>query len=131
MKKFTILTTHTIALAVLAGATVTFGDTNQAQTISDDNAVQGGFRIIADQRQGNCMACHSMPDAQGKKVGIQSTFAPPLDGVANRYDADTLRQWVADARKINPQTLMPPFATNGMLSASQIDDVLAALLTLK
>ncbi len=90
-----------------------------------------GFRIIADQRLGNCMACHSVPDAQGKKSGTQSTFAPPLDGVASRYDAATLRQWVADARLINPQTMMPPFASMGILSAAQIDDVLAALLTLK
>jgi mono/diheme cytochrome c family protein len=72
-----------------------------------------------------------MPDAQGKKTGVQSTFAPPLDGVATRHDAATLRQWVTDARSIHPQTLMPPFATNGILSAAQIDDVLAALVTLK
>jgi L-cysteine S-thiosulfotransferase len=97
----------------------------------DPAAVQRGFRVIADQRLGNCMACHSVPDAQGNKQGIQSTFAPPLDGVAKRYNPTTLRQWVADARAINPQTMMPPFAANGILSAAQLDDVLAALQSLR
>lgn len=98
---------------------------------AQETNIQRGFRVMADQRLGNCMACHSVPDAQGKKSGIQSTFAPPLDGVASRYDAKTLRLWVADARRINPDTMMPPFAANGILNAAQIDDVLAALATLK
>jgi L-cysteine S-thiosulfotransferase len=115
-------------LLALAGAALCLPTLSQTQ---DASPTQRGFRIIADQRLGNCMACHSMPDAQGKKIGIQSTFAPPLDTVASRYDAAALRQWVADARIINPQTFMPPFATNGILSVAQIDDVLAALLTLK
>jgi sulfur-oxidizing protein SoxX len=113
---------------LLLGAALSMPLLSQQQDVTP---AQRGFRIIADQRLGNCMACHSMPDAEGKKVGIQSTFAPPLDGVAVRYNEATLRQWVDDARKINPQTLMPPFATSGILSAAQIDDVLAALLSLK
>ena len=115
-------------LPMLALAQVCSGQSEQP---SHEQAIARGFRIIADQRLGNCMACHSMPDAQGKKADIQSTFAPPLDTVASRYGAATLRQWIADARVINPQTLMPPFAVNGILSNTQIDDVLAALQSLK
>jgi L-cysteine S-thiosulfotransferase len=105
----------------------------QAQTPTQGLAlaIARGFTIMADQRLGNCMACHSVPDALGKKYGVQSTFAPPLDAVASRYDAPTLRQWVEDAREINPQTMMPPFAAHGILSALQINDVLASLSTLK
>ena len=87
-----------------------------------------GWRILLEQRLGNCVACHSIPDEQGKKTGIQSTFAPALDGVASRYNPETLRQWVVDARKINPETLMPPFGLT--LSPEQIADALAALHTL-
>jgi L-cysteine S-thiosulfotransferase len=90
-----------------------------------------GWAAVNQQRLGNCMACHSMPDAQGRKAGLQSTFAPPLDGVGSRYDTATLRQWVADARRINPDTLMPPFGSHGILSEAQIDDVVAVLLTLR
>ena len=96
----------------------------EAQTPSVDN----GWRVLLEQRLGNCVACHSIPDEQGKKTGIQSTFAPALDGVASRHNPETLRQWVVDARKINPETLMPPFGLT--LSPEQIADVLAALQTL-
>ncbi len=92
-------------------------------------SVQQGWRILFDQRSGNCVACHSIPDEKGAKSGIQSTFAPALDGVASRYSTAQLRQWVVDARKINPDTLMPPFAV--MLSPQQLTDVLAALQTLR
>ena len=92
-------------------------------------ATAQGWRILFDQRLGNCVACHSIPDAQGRKTGIQSTFAPALDGVASRLQADHLRQWVVDARRINPDTLMPPFGL--ILSAEQIEDALAALQTLR
>jgi sulfur-oxidizing protein SoxX len=92
-------------------------------------ATAQGWRILFDQRLGNCVACHSIPDAQGRKTGIQSTFAPALDGVASRLQADQLRQWVVDGRRINPDTLMPSFGL--ILSASQIEDALAALQTLR
>ncbi len=86
---------------------------------------------------GNCLACHALP---GQK-DLRSTFAPALEKVASRYDADTLRQWVTDARKIKPDTLMPPFGTTqgthgairaqSILNAEQIELVVAALLTLR
>jgi sulfur-oxidizing protein SoxX len=100
---------------------------------------ESGFKLMFDQRGGNCAACHSIPDAAGKKSGIQSNFAPPLEGVASRYSPAQLLQWVVDARKINPQTLMPPFgldlnsdkAKGRLLSDAQIADVVAALQTLR
>ncbi len=88
-----------------------------------------GWRILFEQRLGNCIACHSIPNSEGKKTGIQSTFAPALDGVASRYNPETLRQWVVDARKINAETLMPPFGL--ILSPEQISDALAALQTMR
>jgi sulfur-oxidizing protein SoxX len=88
-----------------------------------------GWRVLLEQRLGNCVACHSIPNEQGKKSGVQSTFAPALDGVASRYSANILRQWVVDARKINPDTLMPPFGL--ILSSEQINDALSALQTLR
>jgi sulfur oxidation c-type cytochrome SoxX len=92
-------------------------------------SVQQGWRILSDQRIGNCAACHSIPDQKGAKTGTQSTFAPALDGVAARYSPAQLRQWVVDARKINPNTMMPPFGQ--MLTPQQVTDVLAALQTLR
>lgn len=90
---------------------------------------------MSDQRGGNCAACHSVPDAAGKKSGIQSTFAPPLDGVGLRYTKTQLMQWVVDARVMKGNTLMPPFgvdlnsptAKGRLLTDAQIADVVAAL----
>ena len=96
-----------------------------------------GFRIMNAGNSGNCIACHALPG----QTGIVSTFGPTLEKVASRYSEDELRQWVSDARKIKPNTLMPPFGTtqgtNGsvrdqsMLNEEQIGHVVAALLTLK
>jgi len=47
-----------------------------------------------------CLACHSV-EGNGQDVG------PALDGVANRYDADALDQWLADPQAIKPGTAMP------------------------
>lgn len=102
-------------------------------------ATEKGFAIMFDQRLGNCAACHSLPDSQGKKIGWQSTFAPPLEGVGTRYTKAQLIQWVVDARVMRPSTLMPPFgvdlntatAKGRLLTDAQIADVAAALETLR
>jgi sulfur-oxidizing protein SoxX len=96
-----------------------------------------GFRLMASVSGGNCLACHSLPNQQG----TVSTFAPSLDHVGQRYGAEELRQWVTDARKIKPDTLMPPFGTTqgthsaivsqSILSAEDIDHIVAALQTLR
>lgn len=96
-----------------------------------------GFRIMNAGNSGNCIACHTLPG----NTGIASSFGPTLDKVASRYSTDELRQWVSDARKMKPNTLMPPFGTtqgtNGsaraqsILNDEQIAHVVAALLTLK
>jgi sulfur-oxidizing protein SoxX len=110
-----------------------------ASNYSAAQSIQQGFAIMFDQRLGNCTACHSIPDAQGKKTGIQSTFAPPLDGVGSRLRKPEIIQWITDARKIKPQTLMLPFgvdlasstAKGRLLTDAQIADVTAALESLR
>ena len=98
-----------------------------------------GLQIIIDRTKGNCVACHALPGHISNAGGITSNFGPALGGVANRYNALQLRQWVTDARQIKPDTLMPPFgSTTGMplpqpatavLTSEQIDHVVAALQT--
>jgi sulfur-oxidizing protein SoxX len=104
-----------------------------------------GLRIMANRQQGNCVTCHQVSvlrDAKGidGAAGKQGDFGPSLDGVARRYSLVQLRQWVIDARRITPDTLMPPFGTldgttqasptRPMLSAAEVDTVTAALATL-
>lgn len=113
--------------AVLSAPAAAAPTDNAAQPTAA--SLQQGWRILFDQRLGNCAACHSIPDQKGAKTGVQSTFAPSLDGVATRYSPAQLRQWVVDARQINSNTMMPPFSQ--MLTPQQVTDVLAALQTLR
>jgi sulfur-oxidizing protein SoxX len=70
-----------------------------------------GYELMTSKQYGNCIACHDMPGVQG----LVSNFAPSLKGVGQKFSAQELTQWVVDARRINPDTLMPPFgSTHGL-----------------
>ncbi len=66
-----------------------------------------GYELMTDKQYGNCIACHDMPGVQG----MVSNFAPSLKGVGQKFSAQELTQWVVDARRFNPDTLMPPFGS--------------------
>lgn len=108
-----------------------------------------GAKIMTTNALGNCVACHvvgAMPE-----VPFPGNIAPPLDGVADRYDEAQLRGIVANAKMTFDGTFMPAFyKTEGfirpgaaytgkapegdlppILTAQQIEDVVAYLLTLK
>lgn len=100
-----------------------------------------GRAIVASRQQGLCLLCHSAPIPEER---FQGNLAPPLDGAGQRLTAAQLRLRMADSRQLNPQTLMPPYhATDGLshvgrafsgqpiLSAQQIEDVVAYLATLQ
>lgn len=84
----------------------------------------------------------------GKKVkmplGSSGKIGPPLDGVAERYTEGELRMLVVNPKKDFPDTIMPAFHKNSgflrpskgcvgkaVLSAQQVEDVVAYLKTLK
>jgi sulfur-oxidizing protein SoxX len=70
-----------------------------------------GYELMTSKQYGNCIACHDMPGVQG----LVSNFAPSLKGVGQKFSAQKLTQWVVDARRFNPDTLMPPFgSTHGL-----------------
>ncbi len=92
-----------------------------------------GWRIITERSLGNCGACHAWQAAPAST----STFAPSLDGVAQRYSTAQLKHWVVDPRHLRPDTLMPVFGNvrglrqpapdQAVLSPEQIDAVVLAL----
>ena len=109
--------------------------TASAQSSAAD--VEAGLRILNDVSSGNCAGCHALPG----QPGLQSSFGPPLAGVAQRMGTEELRQWIADARRLRPGTLMPPFGTveglnrinpnRPILTPQQIEQVIAALQSLR
>ena len=100
-----------------------------------------GRAIVLSRQTGLCLLCHSGPFPEDR---TQGNLAPDLAGVASRLSVGQLRLRVIDAGRVNPATIMPPFyRTEGLariaqayvgkpiLSAAQIEDVVAFLVTLK
>ena len=100
-----------------------------------------GRAIVASRQSGLCLLCHSGPFPEER---FQGNLAPELSGVAQRLSGGELRARIVDARRFNPETIMPPyFSTDGLarvagsfagqtlLGAQQIEDVIAYLQRLK
>ncbi len=73
--------------------------------------------LIRSPLLGNCITCHQFPGEAGK----QGNFAPSLIGVGKKYNLDQLKQWISDARVLNPNTLMPPFGSINGLSQPMVN----------
>jgi sulfur-oxidizing protein SoxX len=109
-------------------------------TTQPGDAVRGRA-IVASRQSGLCLLCHSGPFPE---VRFQGNLAPELTGIAQRLSVSMLRARIADARRLNPETIMPPyFRTDGLarvagsfagqtlLNAQQIEDVITYLQSLK
>ncbi len=101
-----------------------------------------GKDVFLNRRQGNCLACHQVTVLSDHP--FHGEVGPTLDGVAERYNLAELRLQVVDAKEINPDTIMPAFYRSEgfhkvlkrfdqktVLTAQQVEDLLAYLLTLK
>ena len=100
-----------------------------------------GLKIVTNRQIGLCLLCHSGPYPQER---FQGTMAPDLKGVGSRWSEGQLRLRIVDAARLNPATIMPPyyrvdgltrvapgFRGKTILTAEQIEDVVAFLATLK
>jgi L-cysteine S-thiosulfotransferase len=100
-----------------------------------------GRAIVGNRQVGLCLLCHSGPFPEEK---FQGTLAPDLAGSGSRWSDGQLRLRIVDASRFNPQTIMPPyyriegldhvaraFVGKPVLTAEQIEDVVAYLVTLR
>ncbi|MDT8855550.1 sulfur oxidation c-type cytochrome SoxX [Paracoccaceae bacterium Fryx2] len=156
MKRIIVLGVLASAVAVMpalsetAPAAVTFSEGSVVAPLSDaPGDPAAGATVMTTAALGNCVACHTisaMPDVQ-----FQGNVGPTLDGAADRYDEAHLRGMVVNAKQTFEVTVMPPFyKTEGfirpgaaytgkapegdlppILTAQQVEDVVAYLLTLK
>ncbi len=100
-----------------------------------------GHAIVGDRTRGLCLLCHTGPF---EDTHMQGNLAPDLRGAGSRWSEGQLRLRLVDNRRLNPDSIMPSFyRTDGLsrvgakwkdapvLSAQEIEDVVAFLLTLK
>ena len=100
-----------------------------------------GRAIVASRQAGLCLLCHSAPIPEER---FQGDLAPDLAGIGARYSQAQLRLRVVDPRRVNPASFMPAFhsasnpsrigaawAGKPILSAQQVEDVVAWLSTLR
>ncbi len=101
-----------------------------------------GRAVVVGRTLGNCIACHAVTKLQDEP--FHGNVGPSLDGIAARLSEGQIRLRLIDATKVNPDTMMPPFyRIDGLnkvmarfqgkpiLTAEQIEDTVAYLLTLK
>jgi sulfur-oxidizing protein SoxX len=100
-----------------------------------------GRAIVIDRRLGACLLCHTGPFSEEK---FRGTLAPDLSGAGSRWSEGQLRLRLVDPTRLNPETIMPAYyrvegltrvghAWRGkpILTAEQIEDVIAFLMTLR
>jgi L-cysteine S-thiosulfotransferase len=100
-----------------------------------------GRAIVINRQVGLCLLCHSGPFPEER---LQGTMAPDLKGTGTRWSEGQLRLRIVDAGRLNPLTIMPPFYRidslqrvapsfrgKPVLTAEQIEDVVAFLGTLR
>lgn len=131
-----------LALAApAASAQQIIGDAIPASLTGQPGDAARGRAIVANRGVGLCLLCHSGPIAEER---FQGDLAPSLAGAGSRWSEGQLRLRIADGARLNADTIMPPYYRTGglqrvarnfqdktILSAAQVEDVVAYLATLK
>jgi sulfur-oxidizing protein SoxX len=99
-----------------------------------------GRALVANRQAGLCLLCHSGPFPEER---FQGNLAPDLRSAA-RLSEGEIRARIVDPRRANPDSVMPAYfrtddltrvapALRGktVLTAEQIEDIVAYLVTLK
>jgi sulfur-oxidizing protein SoxX len=128
-----------IAFSIFVGNAFA-GDSIPASLTGAKGDPARGRAIVANRQVGLCLLCHSGPFPEERSQG---DLAPDLRS-ATRLTEGQIRQRIVDSTRINPQSIMPAYyRTEGLervapayrgktiLSAEQIEDVVAYLTTLK
>ena len=98
-----------------------------------------GRALLLQRQDTGCVLCHQIP---GLPVG--GALGPSLQGLAERSTPAQARERIADARRFNPNTIMPAYlSTEGLnnvaaahrgqtvLTPQAVDDIVSYLFEVK
>ena len=141
------------AIAMLGGTALNAEAVKPTQLLYVDGAVEAsltsvrgdpiaGREVAANRKLGNCLACHTNSDMA--ELSFHGEVGPTLDGVGERWTEAELRGIVTNSKEMFEGTIMPAFYVNegynrplekfegkSILTAQQVEDVIAYLKTLK
>ena len=89
-------------------------------------SVTEGQKLAFDRGKGNCLTCHVIEGGD-----LPGTIGPELKDIKAKYpDRNELVAILFDETKRNPQTMMPPFGRNRILTEQEINAIVDFLQTL-
>lgn len=92
---------------------------------AQSNAAEGQ-KIAFDRAKGNCLSCHAI-----KGGDLPGSIGPPLKDIKSKYpDRNDLVAILTDESRRNPETAMPPFGRNHILTEQEIEAIVDFLQTL-
>ena len=111
---------QSLVLALLIGTTAS------VTPVCAQSAVAEGQKLAFDRGKGNCLTCHEI-----KGGDLPGTIGPALKDIKSKYpDRNDLVAILYDETKRNPQTMMPPFGRNRILTEQEISAIVDFLQTL-
>ena len=115
IKPVSILAPALVIAAVLASTPA------RAQSAAAD-----GQKLAFDRGKGNCLTCHEI-----KGGDLAGSIGPELKDIKSKYpDRKDLVAILTDETQRNPQTVMPPFGRNRILTEQEINAIVDFLQTL-
>jgi len=100
-----------------------------------------GKKLATNRKKGNCLACHSMPIPE---QAFHGNIGPNLKGISSRYSEGELRLRIVNPKVLNSETIMPAFykadgfnrvmkkfVGKTIITAQEVEDIVAYLMTLK
>lgn len=116
-----------LTVLALSTAVLTVPATAQAAE-KGTSAIDEGKKLAFSRSKGNCLACHMVDDGV-----MPGNLGPALIAMKLRYpDKQKLvdKIWGTPETQTVPNSMMPPFGQNGILTDSEINKIVDYIYTL-